>query len=109
MRRQLIYLGYKLRNNLNKLLKMNIFNERTMDLRLLLVTLATKSLPPKGEGYCWEHGKCGIMKERERQEVHHSAEMVAQDPNHQRSEMIGTEEEVCRGSRCNMAGRVEGA
>ena len=109
MKRQFIYLGYKLRNNLNKLLKMNIFNERTMDLRLLLVTLATKSLPHRGEGYCWGHGKCGIMKERERQEVHHSAEMVAQDPNHQRSEMIGTEEEVCRGSGCTMAGREEGA
>ena len=49
MRRQLIYLGCKLRNNLNKLLKMNIFNERTMDLRLLLVTLATKSLPYIGK------------------------------------------------------------
>ena len=35
------------------------------------------------------------MKGMERQEVHHSAEMVAQDPNHQRSEMIGTEEENC--------------
>ena len=56
MRRQLIYLGCKLRNNLNKLLKMNIFNERTMDLRLLLVTLATKSLP-----YIGKRATVGVM------------------------------------------------